>query len=85
MTTVNIRRVGGSLMVALPKKLIEPLQLGEGGEVDVQLVNDHLEIRQAVPHYTLKELLAQCDYSAVPTDEVDSEWTGGTAAGREII
>ena len=85
MHTTNLRKVGGSVMLAVPPALLDILRLRPGVQVGIAIESGRLvvEPRQR-PHYTLDELLAQCNPKAPRTRE-DRAWTRNKAAGAEII
>ena len=65
MHTTNLRRVGGSVMLAVPPAILDQLHLKAGSTVGLAVDGDRLILRpQSKPHYTLDELLAKCDPSA---------------------
>ena len=85
MHTTNVRKVGGSIMLALPPAILELLHLGAGATVDVAVEGGHLVIDPAPrPRYTLGELLAASDYSQ-PQPPEEREWVDAPAIGRELI
>ena len=78
-----MRKVGGSVMLAVPPALLELLQLKAGATVDIMVDEGRLVIAPKVRRrYTVAELLAASDYSGVRKDR---EWTDGDAAGGELI
>jgi antitoxin ChpS len=85
MHTTNLRKVGGSIMLAVPPALLDLLHLNAGAKVGVAVDNGRLVID---PHprqrYTLEELLAQCDPSADLAAE-DSEWLESKPVGNELL
>jgi antitoxin ChpS len=85
MHTTNLRKVGGSVMLAVPPALLDILRLNPGAKVGVTVENGRLvvEPRQR-PRYTLDQLLAQCNPKAVRRKQ-DREWVTGKPVGREII
>ena len=85
MHTTNLRKVGGSVMLAVPPALLEILRLRPGVQVGIAIESGRLvvEPRQR-PRYTLDELLAQCNPKATRTKE-DREWLGNGPAGAEIL
>lgn len=85
MHTTNLRKVGGSVMLAVPPALLELLRLRPGVKVGIAVENGRLvvEPRQR-PRYSLDELLAQCNPKKARTKE-DREWLSGKAAGAEIL
>ena len=85
MYTTNLRKVGGSIMLAVPPALLDILQLRPGVKVGIAIERGRLVVEpQRRPRYTLEELLAQCDPKAARTEE-DREWLGCKAAGAELI
>jgi antitoxin ChpS len=85
MHTTNLRKVGGSVMLAVPPALLDILQLQPGAKVGIAIESGRLvvEPRQR-PHYALKELLAQCNPKARRT-KAERAWLEGEPAGRERI
>ena len=85
MYTTNLRKVGGSIMLAVPPALLDILQLRPGVKVGIAIERGRLVVEpQRRPRYTLEELLVQCDPKAARTEE-DREWLGSKAAGAELI
>ena len=85
MHITNLRKVGGSVMLAVPPAVLEMLHLQAGATVGL-VVDDGRLIVQPQPRrrYTLDELLAQCDPAAEPEQE-DREWLDAQPAGRELL
>ena len=85
MYTANLRKVGGSVMLAVPPAILEMLRMESGSSVSMAVESGRLIIEPNVrKKYSLQELLAQCDASA-PISSEDGAWTASTAAGRELI
>ncbi len=85
MHTTNLRKVGGSIMLAVPPALLDVLHLSAGSTVGIAVDNGRLVVEpKKRPHYTLEELLAQCDPSAELTTE-DREWLDAPAVGHELL
>jgi len=81
----NLRKVGGSTMIAIPPPLLELLRLRAGSRVDVAIEKGRLIVQpQKRPRYTLAQLLAESNPRARRTRE-DREWLAGKATGRELI
>lgn len=84
MHSTILRKVGGSIMLAVPPALLNILQLRAGATVGIAVDNGRLVVDpQPRPHYTLEELLAQCDGTAEATDE-DRTWLDAPSVGREL-
>lgn len=85
MHTVTLRTVGGSVMFAIPKPLLEGLGLAPNTEVGVSIEDGRLVVvPQSRPRYRLAELLAECD-SGVPQDAETAVWTREGPVGREAL
>lgn len=85
MHFTNLRKVGGSIMLAVPPAILELLHLRAGATVGIAVDGDRLVVEpHPRPRYTLAELLAASDYSSSLSDE-DREWVDAPAAGRELI
>jgi len=85
MHTTNLRKVGGSIMLAVPPALLEQLHLQAGATVGLVIDHGRLVVEPSPkPHYTLAELLANSDYSA-PLSEEEREWLDTPAVGNELL
>ena len=83
MHITNLRKVGGSVMLAVPPAILDLLQLEAGATVGLAVEGERLVIQpHTKPKYTLDELLSQCDAGAAPTKE-DRTWIGLAPVGRE--
>ena len=85
MHTTNLRKVGGSVMLAVPPALLDVLHLAAGAKVGLIVDNGRLVVETAArPRYTLEELLAQCDASTEISAE-DREWLDARPVGDELL
>ncbi|AOY65047.1 MULTISPECIES: AbrB/MazE/SpoVT family DNA-binding domain-containing protein [Xanthomonas] len=85
MHTTNLRKVGGSVMLAVPPALLDVLHIGAGAKVGLAVDNGRLVVEpHARPRYTLADLLAQCDASAELASE-DREWLDAKPVGGELL
>ncbi len=85
MYTTTLRKVGGSVMLAIPPALLDLLRLRPGAKVGIAVENGRLVLEpERRPHYRLDELLAQCNPKAWRTKE-DREWLQSKPAGGELI
>ena len=85
MHTTNLRKVGGSVMLAVPPALLDLLKLRAGDKVDIGIEDGRLIVAPRTrPSYSLDELLAQCDESA-PVDAVDRAWLDAKPVGNELL
>lgn len=85
MHTTNLRKVGGSTMLAVPPALLDVLNLKPGAKVALAVDAGRLVVEpQARPHYTLDELLARCNPKGRRAAE-DRVWLGSKPVGRELL
>lgn len=85
MYTTNLRKVGGSVMLAVPPALLDLLHLQAGASVGIAVDGGRLVVDpQPRPRYTLTELLAASDYSQ-PQPHAQREWVDAPAVGGELI
>lgn len=85
MHTTNLRKVGGSIMLAVPPALLNILRLQPGAKVGITIESGRLVVEpKQRPRYTLDELLAQCHPKRARRKE-DREWLDSKPAGRELI
>ena len=84
MHTTTLRKVGGSVMLAVPPALLDVLKLRAGAEVLIGIEEGRLVVTaRPRPRYTLEELLAQCDESAA--DDVGDAWLEARPVGKELV
>jgi antitoxin ChpS len=85
MHTTRLRKVGGSVMLAVPPAFLDQLHLQAGATVALAVDHGCLVVDpKQRPRYTLAELLAISDYSQ-PQSAEDREWIDAPAVGRELI
>ena len=85
MHITNLRKVGGSIMMAVPPALLDLLQLRVGATVGMAVDGGRLVVEpNPRPRYTLAELLAASDYSQ-PQPPEQREWVDAPAIGSELI
>jgi antitoxin ChpS len=85
MLLTTLRTVGGSVMFAIPKPILEGLGLSPNTQVGLSVSEGRLIVDpHPRPRYTLAELVGQCDLSA-PVTEESQAWLEAPPAGREII
>lgn len=84
MSTTRLRRVGGSVMMAVPRAYLDQLHLHADSQVEIQIEQGHLIVEPAPPKYSLEELLAECDTTAAPSAD-EHEWMDSHPIGRELL
>ena len=87
MHTTNLRKVGGSVMLAVPPAILDLLHLQAGATVDVAVADGRLVVDpKPRPRYTLDELLAEAEASGTyPLPAEEREWIDAPAVGKELI
>jgi antitoxin ChpS len=76
MYTTHLKKVGGSVMLALPAAILSLLELEVDMPVGITVEDGKLVI---APH-----LIAQCDPNA-PLPPVDRDWLDAPAVGGEVL
>ncbi|TVQ95522.1 MAG: antitoxin [Desulfovibrionales bacterium] len=85
MHTTNLRKVGGSVMLAVPPVILDLLKLNVGSKVGLSVDSGSLLVKPAQkPRYTLDELLALCDPSQEVNEE-DRAWLDSGPTGKELL
>jgi len=85
MHSTSLRKVGGSVMLAVPPALLDLLNLGAGARVDIGIEDGRLIVAPRTrPSYSLGALLAQCDETA-PADDGDRAWLDARPVGNELL
>jgi len=85
MHTTNLRKVGDSVMLAVPPAILDLLNLRVGSTVGVAVEGNRLIIEpRPRPRYGLDELLAACDPSAEASPE-DRGWLEDGPVGGELL
>ena len=82
---VRLRKVGGSVMLAIPKPMLDALDLAPDASVGLSIKGGRLVVDpKKHRRYSLDELLALCNPSA-RRSRADREWLASGPAGRELI
>jgi len=85
MILATLRTVGGSVMFAIPKPILDGLGLSPNAQVGLSVAEGRLIVEpQPRPRYTLAELMAQCDLSAPRSDE-SQHWLDANPIGHEAL
>ena len=93
MHTTSLRKVGGSVMLAVPPALLDVLRLRPGTKVGLAVESGRLVVKpqkepRKRPRYTLDELLAQCDPPSSPKaarTRKERAWLVDKPVGGELI
>ncbi len=84
MPVTNLRQVGGSVMMAVPRAFLDQLHLTAGAPVGIRLDGDRMVVEaKPAPRYTLEELIA---VGPVPARTAqDHAWLGDSPMGGELL
>ena len=86
MINVTLRKLGGSVVMAIPVQILSMLNIGAGSQVNVNVVDGKLVVEpNAKPHFTLAELLAQCSEENMALTAEDREWLDTKPVGKETL
>jgi antitoxin ChpS len=81
----KLRSVGGSVMFAIPKPILESLGLQSNSQVELSISEGSLIVKPRTrPRYTLEELIAECD-AAAPRSSEEQAWLDDEPVGRELL
>jgi len=80
-TTVNLRKVGGSVMLPIPSAILEQAGLEVDMSVALQVHEDGIMLRSARKKYSLDDLLTG-DFQQGPEERA---WTERVSRGRELL
>ena len=85
MYTTNLRKIEGSVMLAIPPGILDTVGLSADTKVNILVDGGRLVVeQQSRPSYTLEELLSQCDPRLDFSPE-EKEWLGAATVGKEIL
>lgn len=85
MARANLRKVGGSVMLAIPPAILDQLSLVEGTGVELSVEGEALVVRSRRPRYTLDQLLAEEAAARAEAPEAADAWQSDAAVGDELI
>ncbi len=81
----RLRKVGGSVMLGIPKPMLDALDLAPDAAVGISIKAGRLVVDpKKRRRYSLEELLAQCKHAAGACLRIP-EWAAVRPVGRELI
>ena len=85
MLTTSLRKVRGSVMLAVPPAILDQLRLHAGSTIGLSVDGERLVIDpQTGPRFKPAELLEQSDYAS-PQPPTEREWVDSLAVGGELL
>jgi antitoxin ChpS len=88
MPVTTLRASGGAVVMSVPRKLLEIVNLRVGSKVEIGVKGDGLVVnpaRQSKPRYTLEDVLSQCGRNAFRKSRAGSDWIDDRPVGKESI
>ena len=86
MHMTNLRKVGGSVMLAIPPDLLKLVNLQVNDDVKIDVENGRIIIGPRIrPSYTLDELLARCNEEDYVFTAEDRAWDEAKPVGKELL
>ncbi len=80
MSTVKLRKVGGSTMLTIPPAILEALPFSSNSTLKLTVRDGELTVSDVRPRYKLDDLLD----GFVPDLEADGDWLDAPSVGREL-
>ena len=85
MATATLRNIGGSVVLTVPKKILDLIHLRAGAKVEMRVEDGKLIVQPTTkPKYTLAALLAQCQPEDFQLTEDDRAWLDIRPVGNEV-
>ena len=85
MHSATLRKVGGSVMVAIPPVMLNELNMQAGEDVRLEIERSNIVIKPAPRKvWALAALLIASDYDT-PMSEEEREWIAAPRAGAELL
>jgi antitoxin ChpS len=85
MATATLRNLGGSVVMTVPKKILDLLDLRAGSKVEMHVEGNKLIVQPATkPKYKLADLLAQCQPEDFTLSDEDRAWLDIKSVGKEV-
>jgi antitoxin ChpS len=86
MATAILRKLGGSVVMTVPRKLLALVDLDAGAEVKLSVESGRLVVSpQGRPKYRLADLLRASRGKKVRLTAEDRRWTNDGPIGKELI
>ena len=85
MHVTSLRKVGGSVMLAVPPAILDLLGLRAGASVSIAVEDGRLVVASRPrPRYALADLLARCE-PAADASEDERDWISSGPVGDEVL
>jgi antitoxin ChpS len=86
MATATLRKLGGSVVMTVPRKVLALVDLDAGAEVKLSVENGRLVVSpQGRPKYRLADLLRASRGKKLRFTAEDRRWLNDGPVGKELI
>ena len=86
MATATLRKLGGSVVMTVPRKVLALVDLDAGAEVKLSVENGRLVVSpQGRPKYRLADLLRASRGKKLRLAAADRRWLNDGPVGKELI
>lgn len=86
MTTATLRYIGKSMVVTIPREILQRIDWDAGTQVNMNIQDGKLVIEpRKTQRYTLEQLLATCTEENMALTEEDQVWLEARPLGKEIL
>ena len=83
-TRLTVRKSGGSVIISLPKTVLETLHLHVGSVMNLSLEDNRIILTPANDEMTLETMLKDCPAERFALTDEDKEWVGMKSKGKEF-
>lgn len=83
-TRLTVRKSGGSVIVCLPKAVLETLHLHVGSVVNLSLQNNQIVLTPVREELTLEALLKGSPKKKLALSDEDKQWVREKSKGKEL-
>jgi antitoxin ChpS len=86
MAVATLRTLGGSVVMTIPKALLDQANLRAGTQVEIEYRGGRLIVEpRATPKYSLSELLAKSPAASLAPVRADTVWLRDGPVGEELL
>jgi antitoxin ChpS len=86
MAVATLRTLGGSVVMTIPKAILEQARLRAGAQVEIDYRGGRLIVEPlAKPKYSLSELLAKSSAASLAPARADAAWLQDGPVGEELL
>ena len=83
-TRLTVRKSGGSVIVSLPKVVLETLHLHVGSVMNLSLRNNQIVLTPIREDFTLEKILKDSPKHKLKLTDEDKQWLRSKSRGKEL-